>query len=269
MNETVTLNSRIDGQGAPILLLHGLFGSHRNWFSVQRQLARMRWQVHGLDLRNHGLSPWSDRMDYAVMSDDVLAYLDQHRIERAVILGHSMGGKVAMSLALRNPDRIQALVVVDIAPVAYQPTLRPFLDGMRQMPLAQVNSRRDADQLLEASVPNPGIRGFLLQNLVTSDGGGYSWRINLNVIDTELDVLGDIPAGAGTASGEVFDRPVQAIYGTQSEYMQAAAREAMVKQFPGTEFASVAGAGHWVHAEQPERFFQLLSDFLGRLDVNR
>ena len=172
-----------------------------------------------------------------------------------------------MSMALRAPDRVRALVVVDIAPVAYQPTLRPFLDGMRRLPLQQVGSRRDADQFLTASVPDPGIRGFLLQNLVSTDSNAYAWRINLDAIDTELAVLGELPAGAGANAGSAYTEPVLAIYGTVSEYMQPAARDAMQRQFPTTELAPVSGAGHWVHAEKPDEFFELLSGFLGGLQA--
>lgn len=265
MSDVVKLYSRVDGKGPPILLMHGLFGSHRNWFSVQRQLAKAGWEVHGLDLRNHGSSGWADDMDYGAMSDDVIAYLDERQIDGAVVLGHSMGGKVAMSLALRFPARLRALVVVDIAPVRYEPSLRTYLDAMLALPLDQVSSRRDADRLLAERVTDDGIRGFLLQNLVTNERGAYEWRINLPAIDTELATLGEPPAGLGQTKASGFHGPVQAIYGEQSEYMRAKARTAMQDVFPTAQLAPVSNAGHWVHAEQPTAFYRALTGFLESL----
>lgn len=260
----VTLNSRVDGQGPVLVLMHGLFGSHRNWFSVQRRLSA-QWQVHALDLRNHGQSGWSDDMDYDLMSRDVIAYLDEQQVERAVLLGHSMGGKVAMSAVLAHPERIDALVIVDIAPVTYQPTLRPYLQAMLDMPLADIRSRRDADDFLQQAVPEDGVRGFLLQNLVADGNGGYQWRINLATIDVALQSLGDLPAGMPAGAAAEFAGPVQAIYGSVSSYMQAPARTAMQQLFPQAELVRIDAAGHWVHAEQPDAFFSALSTFLDKI----
>jgi len=257
---TVTLASRTEGSGAPMLLMHGLFGSGRNWFSVARHL-RSHWQVHALDLRNHGASQWSDSMTYAQMAQDVLAYLDDQSIDQAVVLGHSMGGKVAMTLADTNPERIRALIAVDIAPVAYEPSLRPFLQGMIDLDLNQVNSRRDADSALVTAVPDPGVRGFLLQNLVKTDDR-YEWRINLSSIDAGLEQLGDPPPMSRPATAQF---PVLSIYGEQSNYMDATAREQMQAIFPTTQFAPISDAGHWVHAEQATRFQQALDGFLNQL----
>lgn len=257
---TVTLATRTDGEGSPILLMHGLFGSGRNWFSVARHL-KAHWQVSALDLRNHGASQWADSMTYAQMAQDVLAFIDEHAIEKAVVLGHSMGGKVAMTLADVAPDRIRALVAVDIAPVSYEPTLRPFLQGMIDLDLSSINSRRDADNALSIAVPDTGVRGFLLQNLVKVDGR-YEWRINLSAIDAGLEQLGDAPPLNQPGSAAF---PVLSVYGEQSNYMNPTAREQMKLVFPTTQFAPIPDAGHWVHAEQAVAFQLALDQFLAQL----
>ncbi|MGC1443543.1 MAG: alpha/beta fold hydrolase, partial [Burkholderiaceae bacterium] len=254
MSSIVKLNSRIEGEGPAIVLMHGLFGSHRNWFSVQRQLA-ISWQVHALDLRNHGGSPWADEMSYQAMADDVQAYLVTRQIESAVILGHSMGGKVAMSIAAQAPGLVRALVVVDIAPVVYQPSLRPFLSAMMALDLKMVSRRSDADRALSEGVPDPMVRGFLLQNLV-GKSSAYEWRINLSAIDHYLEQLGEEPAGVANDRASVdsgagrYGGPVLSIYGDRSEYMRPPHRERLAQVFPTTQFLGIANAGHWVHAEQ-------------------
>jgi esterase len=240
--------------------MHGLFGSGRNWFSVARQLSA-NWQVHALDLRNHGASQWADSMTYPEMADDVLAYLDQQSLDQVVVLGHSMGGKVAMTLADTAPERVRALIAVDIAPVFYEPTLRPFLQGMIDLDLTRVKGRRDADSALADAVPDTGIRGFLLQNLVKVDDH-YKWRINLSAIDAGLERLGEALPLKTPASASF---PVLSIYGEQSDYMQPQAREHMQLVFPTTEFAPIRDAGHWVHAEQAALFQQALEHFLNQL----
>lgn len=257
---SVKLVARTEGQGAPIVLLHGLFGSGRNWFSVARHLAA-HWQVSALDLRNHGSSPWGDSMTYPDMAKDVLAFLDAQDIRQAVVLGHSMGGKVAMTLADLAPERVTALIAVDIAPVYYEPTLRPFLQGMMAIDLTGIQSRRQADSALSVAVPDTNVRGFLLQNLVQTDGA-YRWRINLSAIDTQLESLGIEPTL--TLAG-LYDFPVQSIYGAQSTYMNTNARAQMQAVYPNCEFAPISDAGHWVHAEQPTLFQSALDQFLTRL----
>ncbi len=257
---SVKLAARTEGEGVAILLLHGLFGSGRNWFSVARNLAA-NWKVSAIDLRNHGASPWGDSMTYPEMAGDVLSYLDQHRIDRAVVLGHSMGGKVAMTLADLVPERIAALIAVDIAPVYYEPSKRPFLEGMMALDIAKIKSRRDADNMLASAVPEPGVRGFLLQNLVQSDGA-YRWRINLAAIDAQLERKG---IELTLTNADTYSFPVQAIYGESSAYMNSAARSQMQSIYPNCEFAPIPDAGHWVHAEQPALFQTALDRFLASL----
>src|SRR6056297_2140533 len=182
---TVALNHRITGEGPPLLLLHGLFGSLDNLGGIARRLED-QWQIHALDERNHGSSPHSDTMDYPVMAGDVIAYMDAQGLDKVSLLGHSMGGKVAMQVALQAPERVDKLIVADIAPVSYKPRHDAILEGLSKMDLSGVRSRQDADQQLSEFVEMPATRQFLLKNLEripqeeqTPDGSIFRWRLNL------------------------------------------------------------------------------------------
>ncbi|WP_207540652.1 alpha/beta fold hydrolase [Sabulicella rubraurantiaca] len=242
------------GEGPPLVLLHGLFGAARNWGGIQKQLAR-RFRVLAPDLRNHGESPHAPGMSYAAMAEDLAETLHAHGAAGATVLGHSMGGKAAMALALRHPEMVGRLVVADIAPRRYAPSLRGYVAGMRAMALTPGLARRDADAALAASVPEPGIRAFLLQSL-DFDSDPPRWRIGLEHISAGMAEVEDFPA-----TGR-YEGPVLVIAGERSDYIQPEDRALFLRLFPQARFAVVEKAGHWVHSENPRGFLAVLEDWL-------
>jgi pimeloyl-ACP methyl ester carboxylesterase len=245
------------GEGKTLLVLHGLFGQGGNWSGIARRLAATN-RVLLADLRNHGASPHDPRMDYAAMAEDLAALIAARGGGPVAVVGHSMGGKAAMLLALTAPALVSRLVVVDIAPVAYPSSFRPYAEAMAALPLRPELRRAEADAALREAVPDAGVRAFLLQNLRFGDDGP-TWRCNLPVIAASLDTISGFPA-----LPEDRRWPGEALFiaGERSPYIDARAREAALKRFPAAAFAVVPGAGHWVHAEAPEAFLGVLVPFL-------
>jgi esterase len=243
------------GAGPPLVLLHGLFGQARNLGSVQAELAADH-RVIALDLRNHGASPHAPGMDYGTLAADVAETLDGLGIERCGILGHSMGGKVAMRLALDAPGRISRLLVADIAPVAYRGDggHAAIIAALQAIPLVQGISRGQADAALAATIEDPGLRGFLLQNLRI--GPAPAWRLGLaQLADGLPDILGWPAHGAHYAGPALF------VAGARSSYIAAAAHPAIAQYFPHARIVTLEGAGHWLHADNPAGFLALTRDF--------
>jgi pimeloyl-ACP methyl ester carboxylesterase len=243
------------GEGPPLVVLHGLLGRARNWLSVARALQGERRSLLA-DLRNHGASPWSEVMDYGALAADVAALIERRAGGRAGVVGHSMGGKAAIYLALTRPELVERLVVVDIAPVAYDhgATFGGYIRAMQALDLGRVRNRADADAALAAAVPEPGIRAFLLQNLELS-GGRARWQANLDVL---LRALPAITGWPGELEGRTFAGPAFAVRGELSDYVDAAGEAALCRHLPGVEVATVPAAGHWVHAERPAEFLDRL-----------
>jgi len=257
---TVELNfSQHGDQGPPLIILHGLFGSARNWQGIAKQLSD-RFSVYTVDLRNHGSSAHADSMDYRSMAADVLFFMQQQGIDSAVLIGHSMGGKVAMQLALSNPERFERLVVVDIAPVAYKHNFDDVLEGLYHVPVDSIKSRKEADQYLAEKITTLSLRQFLLQNLVTNSEGAYQWRVNLTGIEQSMPAIMDF----SSVMDETFSKPSLFINGGQSSYLSARYRPAATKLFPQALFQTVDGAGHWPHVESPLEFMAFLNAFLKR-----
>lgn len=244
------------GEGPPVILLHGLFGAAPNWGAIQRRLAT-RHRVLAIDLRNHGASPHMAAMDYPGLAADVAETIAGVTAAPAAVVGHSMGGKVAMALALAEPQLVSRLVVVDIAPVAYPPTLRPYVAAMQSIVLRPGLARADADAVLAETIPEPDIRAFLLQNLRLGEEPPR-WRLGLDEIAAAMPELEDFPPFAGT-----YGDPVLVVAGALSGYIRPVHHTAFEALFPGVGFASVAGAGHWVHAANPAGFLEVLEPFLG------
>jgi pimeloyl-ACP methyl ester carboxylesterase len=246
------------GEGSPVALLHGLFGAAQNWGAVQKALAAAGHRALALDLRNHGASPHAAAMDYPAMAADVADTLAAAGAQPAAVVGHSMGGKAAMALALARPEAVARLVVADIAPVRYPPALRGYAEAMRALPLRPGLTRREADAALAESVPEAGIRAFLLQNL-RFDTDPPRWRLALDAIAAALPVLEDF---AGTAPQARYDGPVLVLAGERSDYVRPEHHARFRALFPAAEFAAVPKAGHWVHAENPAGFLALVTPFL-------
>jgi len=270
------LASRTVGEAGPrVVFVHGLFGQGKNWTTIAKGLADSH-RVTLLDLPNHGHSPWTDRVDYVDMTELVATELEQFD-EPVTLVGHSMGGKVAMQLALRRPELLRALVVVDIAPVEYplqggrtddeDEEASPFgayIDAMRAMDLDALTNRDDADQALRAAVSSRMVRSFLLQSLVREGAdGGWRWRLNLDLLDRDLGELRGFPAPPRGAS---FDGPVLWIAGANSTYVLPEDRPHMDALFPATRLVTIKDAGHWVHSEQPDVFLETLRRFLERVE---
>ena len=260
---SVELNHRISGQGEPLILLHGLFGSLENLGGIARRLED-GWQIHALDQRNHGSSPHTSDMDYPAMAADVVAYMDAKGIDKASILGHSMGGKVAMQVALSYPERVKAIIVADIAPVTYPPRHDAVLEGMKSLDLHGVRSRNDADARLAEFVEIAGVRQFLLKNLerIPSDEQAqedltFRWRLNLPVIDACYQNLAAAPEGDGPFEGRVLF-----IKGADSAYIQEKHQNTIRRLFPAVELKIIEGTGHWLHAEKADTFAVLCRRFL-------
>jgi pimeloyl-ACP methyl ester carboxylesterase len=253
---SVKLASRAYGEGPPLVILHGLFGSGRNWHTIAGGLAATH-RVYAVDLRNHGRSPWAEPMTYSEMVDDLRLFLDEHDLERASILGHSLGGKTAMLFALLYGQMVESLVVVDIAPVRYDHTHLAHVDAMRGVRLDDCAGRRDVDRELARGVADPMLRKFLMQNLVSHEGG-YAWRVNLETIGASLEELSDFPDVEGLDYGgrTLF------VSGEQSDYVQPGHAHEIRELFPWAEFEVIADAGHRVHAEQPGLFLERVAGFL-------
>jgi esterase len=243
------------GQGDSVVLLHGLFGSARNFGAVQQQLAR-RCRVIALDLRNHGASPHDGDMRYAAMAADVLQTLDGLAALPATLLGHSMGGKVAMKAALTQPDAVARLIVADIAPVAYPPHHRAIAEAMAALPLSPGMTRAQAGSALSEAVPDAAMRAFLLQNLEL--GAAPAWRIGLTEIIAALPVIEgwQTPADARYGGSTIF------MAGAASDYIRAEHRPAIRTLFPNARFVTLKNAGHWLHAENPSGFVAVVEAFL-------
>lgn len=245
------------GEGPPVVFLHGLFGQGRNFAAIARPLAA-RARVLLLDLRNHGSSPHAPGMTYREMARDVAETLDAEGIAAAAVIGHSMGGKVAMTLALTEPARVSRLLVSDIAPRRYAGTLARYAEAMRALPLAPGLTRAAADQALAPAVPDPGVRAFLLHSL-RFDTAPPSWRVGLEQISAGMADILDFPDIATPYEG-----PALFVSGERSDYVTPDDRPRIRALFPRARFASVKGAGHWVHADQPEAFRAIVDAFLPR-----
>ncbi|HRD60835.1 MAG TPA: alpha/beta fold hydrolase [Nocardioides sp.] len=252
-----------DGGGSRVVFCHGLFGQGRNFTAIGKALAADH-RVTLVDMPDHGQSPWSMRFDYLAAAEQVADLLDAD--DPVALVGHSMGGKIAMLAALRHPDRVERLVVVDVSPVPYDHAteFERYLGAMRAIDLDSLASRAEADAALVEAVPDPTVRGFLLQSLrreSAADGGGWRWYLNLELLQRDLDAITDWP-GDALAGTPPYDGPVLWIGGGDSRYVHPEYVAAMDRWFPRNRRVTIKGAGHWVHSEQPEVFIEVLRRFL-------
>jgi pimeloyl-ACP methyl ester carboxylesterase len=245
------------GQGSPLVILHGLFGSGANWGAMAKRLAGSR-RVVTVDLRNHGESPHAESMTYEEMADDLLALLDKTGVEKAALLGHSLGGKVAMGFALLHPERTEALIAVDIAPVRYGRRFDDIIRELKALPLDTLSSRKEADQQLASQIPDAGLRQFLLKNLVRQ-GNIFGWRVNLTAIEGNMDTLLGFPDFAPSVR---YEGKACFIAGGLSSYVRPDRIPPIHRFFPNARIVTLPDAGHWPHIEQPEEFFQTVEGFL-------
>lgn len=245
------------GQGFPLLILHGLFGSIDNWNQIAKGLEENH-RIIQVDLRNHGKSFHHPEMNYLAMAQDVINLLDYLELEQANILGHSMGGKVAMELALAYPEKCHQLIIVDIAPRTYHPRHNDVFAGLNAVNLSKVAHRKDAEKALNQHVVDKMVAQFLLKGLYRSDTG-FKWRFNVPVLEQEYKNLIAAPA-----TDAVFHNPTLFIKGMQSDYIEASDRPGILKLFPNADAKIISDTGHWPHAEKPRLLLNLIEKFLSK-----
>lgn len=248
------------GNGQPLIILHGLFGTLENWGSQIKTLSES-FNVIAVDLRNHGRSPHSDEMNYSVMADDVIELMDDLGLKTAKLMGHSMGGKVAMQMALNHAERIQQLIIVDIAPVHYERHHDDVLKGLNTLDLPNIKSRSGADASLAHFISDIGVRAFLLKNLYRNTEKQFAWRMNLPVLTQQYDEISKAPTAL---AGAQFTKDTLFIKGANSDYLIAEYQAAIMGFFPKASFKIIQGAGHWPHAEKAVAFSRMVMSFLSK-----
>ena len=249
------LNFKKSGSGPPLVILHGLFGSADNWYSIAKDLEGS-FTLYLVDQRNHGDSPHSSVWNYEVMVEDVRELLVTEGLDSVYLMGHSMGGKTAMNFAVRYPGRVRRLIVGDIAPRYYPIHHQVILEGLNALDLSQLQSRKEADDHLAKFIPELGIRQFLLKSL-GRDGQGFAWKINLPVITEKIEEV-----GKALKEGAIFEGPTLFLSGANSNYIQEKDLSDMKRHFPNFTWVSIPNAGHWLHAEQPQAVIKEIRNFL-------
>ena len=250
------LNYKEFGQGEPIVILHGLFGTSDNWQTLAKQLAK-NYTVFIIDQRNHGRSPHDDEFNYQVMAHDLKEFLEQNWIYKARIIGHSMGGKTAMQFASSYPDMVEKLVIVDIANSKYKGGHETIFDALMNLELDKIENRKDADEFLKNKIEEFGVRQFLLKNLTRNKEGGYEWKMNLPVIYKNYEaILNEIEVEEQYEGATLF------VKGGLSKYIDEENFNTTQQVFPNAVLKTINNVGHWVHAEAPKELLQLLNVFL-------
>ncbi len=245
------------GKGKDLVIIHGFLGMGDNWKSLGKKWADNGFCVHLLDMRNHGRSFHDDEFNYQVMTEDVINYLIDQKVDNCCIIGHSMGGKVAMQLSIEKPGIIEKLVVVDIAPKFYARHHDYILEGLAILEHNQLESRSKADELLSEKINEKGIRQFLLKNLFRDENNRLILRLNLKAISKNLDEIGKgLPDNAQFSGSTLFIR------GEKSTYIKTTDQKIIQNHFPNAGLKTIENAGHWVHAEQPTVFFKAVNDYL-------
>jgi pimeloyl-ACP methyl ester carboxylesterase len=251
------LYSKIYGEkGQDLIIIHGLFGMSDNWTTLGKQFSKY-WKVHLIDLRNHGRSPHSEDFNYDVMCEDVLEYIADNNITNPIILGHSLGGKVAMKLAFTHPDKIGKLIVVDISPRQYNTDfVQNLLRTLYQLPLENFEKREEIDHILSETYQDRGMRLFLMKNLYRNKHKEFDWRFNIDVLLEKVSNIQEADFIKG-----VCNIPIHFIKGGDSNYITTEDELIINKHFTDFSIATFDGAGHWIHADQPERFYNEVIKF--------
>jgi pimeloyl-ACP methyl ester carboxylesterase len=245
------LHSRILGEGKPLLILHGFLGMSDNWKTLGNQYAQNGLEVHLIDQRNHGKSFHSQDFNYDLLAADLKRYIDHHAIEKAIIIGHSMGGKTAMQFACDFPDQTEKLIIADIAPKYYPPHHNEIIDGLNTLNFSEITSRTEADQKLSEYITNFGTRQFLLKNLYWVEKGKLGYRFNLETLSTKMEEIGE---NIGTTAN--YQGPTLFLRGDKSEYVIDIDLAEIKRHFPVASLETIENAGHWLHAENPKQFFE-------------
>ncbi|OFY83726.1 MAG: alpha/beta hydrolase [Bacteroidetes bacterium RIFCSPLOWO2_12_FULL_35_15] len=248
---------RKSGQGQPLIILHGLFGQCDNWNTLAKQFAENGFEVYCVDQRNHGLSPHSDVWNYQVMSEDILELINDNQLQNVILLGHSMGGKVAMQFAVDHEQLLDKLIVVDIAPKYYSMHHQQVLEALQSVDFDKVKSRKEAEEILSKFISDFGTKQFLLKNLYWKTETELAWRFNLKVIVEQIENVGE-----ALITNTSCTVPALFIRGEKSNYILDEDIHSIQDIFPHFELTTIADAGHWVHAEKPKEFFDFVIRFL-------
>ncbi|GAA4799932.1 alpha/beta fold hydrolase [Litoribaculum gwangyangense] len=251
------LSSNILGEGKPFVILHGFLGMSDNWKTLGTQFSEVGFQVHLIDQRNHGRSFWSNTFNYEVLAEDLKNYCEEHQLLDVILLGHSMGGKTAMLFATEHPEMVSKLLVADISPRFYPVHHDGILNGLSALNFDNIKSRGEADDVLSHYVSDFGTRQFLLKNLYWKEKGTLALRMNLEVLKNEVAEVGEaLPTYA------VFEKDTLFLRGDRSEYIGIDDENIIKNHFPKAKIETISNAGHWLHAENPDEFFEAVMDFV-------
>lgn len=251
------LHSQILGKGQPIVILHGFLGMGDNWKTLSKAYVKSGYEVHLIDLRNHGKSPHSDDFNYDIMAKDVIEYFKDKTLKNAILIGHSMGGKVAMYFASQNPDFISHLIVVDISPRYYKPHHDIILESLKTLQQTKLTSRKEAEHVLKEKINDNGIRMFLLKNLKRENDNTLSLKPNIDVFIENKENIGQaLPQGFNFNGRTLF------IKGENSDYITDKDRDLINSHFSDYKLQTIPNAGHWVHAENPKSFLEETLSFV-------
>lgn len=252
------LHSKIEGKGEPLLILHGFLGMSDNWKTLGNRFSN-KYQVHLIDQRNHGRSFHTDTFNYEVMTDDLLEYVNHYHLNKVNILGHSMGGKVAMLFAVTYPEKVNKLIVADIAPRFYPRHHDSILEGLSAVDFSKQTSRNEIDTILKKYIPEIGIRQFLLKNVYWKSKEELGFRFNLQILLDNIDEI-----GAPLPSLTVFEGKTLFLKGENSGYISVNDSTLIKAHFPEAEIVTVKKAGHWLHAENPDDFYNYVVNFIDK-----
>ncbi len=251
------LHSQILGSGKPFVILHGFLGMGDNWKTLGNRWAEDRFEVHLLDLRNHGRSFHSDEFSYEIMADDLKSYCEEHNLQNIILLGHSMGGKVAMQFAVTYPEMVSKLIVADIGPKAYPPHHQDILKALSQLDFSKIKSRSEAEDILSEYIKDKGTQLFLLKNLYRKSKNEFGLRINLPILSKKIEEV-----GVALPKDVVFKGDTLFLGGEKSGYIEPMDELLIKKHFPKAKIGIISKAGHWLHAENPEEFYDNVMNFL-------
>ena len=253
----MVLHSQILGSGKPFVILHGFLGMGDNWKTLGTRWADDGYEVHLLDQRNHGRSFHSDEFSYKTMAEDLKKYCDEHDLKEIILLGHSMGGKVAMQFAVTYPEKVSKLIVADIAPKAYPPHHQDILKALSALDFSTIKSRGEAEDILSEYIKEQGTRLFLLKNLYRKTNKELALRINLPVLSEKIEEV-----GVALPENTVFEGDTLFLGGEKSGYIEPMDELLIKKHFPKAEIGTISNAGHWLHAENPDEFYDNVMNFL-------
>ncbi|MFA7445172.1 MAG: alpha/beta fold hydrolase [Flavobacteriaceae bacterium] len=251
------LHSKIEGNGSPLLILHGYLGMSDNWKTLSTQYAQNGFEVHSLDLRNHGRSFHSDEFNYKVMVDDILHYCDHHNLDKINVIGHSMGGKLAMFLAVLHPEKVEKLIIADISTRAYRPHHQDILQALNAVDFSLQKERKEVEEVMAHYVPDFGTRQFLMKNVYRKSPDELAFRINLKTLTEKYDDI-----GIAVPENTTFEKPTLFLKGENSGYIKERDEQDIIRHFPQAEIKIISKSGHWLHAENPKEFLELSLSYL-------